>query len=170
MRFPYKIISFFLIISCYSFGASFPSNGYTSENEDAEEIQNIQNNEILKAAYANYDPTDPLNQVDLNGGSAPDPILTNHGAAFSAGDSVQIQQTSSPYSWIWYKLNWSSTWSGYLGLVDPSNDNPVGGVAGAFLGLDVPLDNEQYALLSIIALYIGLKLWRRQRKISLTKN
>lgn len=119
---------------------------------------------MLEAAYANYNASDPNNWVDLHGGAAPDPVLTNGGAAFAVGDSVQIDVDGGGYDW--YVLNWSTTWSGFLTIFTTGGspvETQVGGTDAAFLTPDVPISDEWYILAFLVSAY-GIYIYRKKRK------
>lgn len=156
-------ISLLITISS-SYAASYPTEGYTNETEEITELTSQQQN-LLGTAYAGYDPNAVANQVDLHGGLAPDPVLTNNGAAFAIGDSVELDADGFGGS-EWYVLNWSTTWSGFLTIFTTGGspaETQIGGTDAAFLGPTVPISGEWY-ILALLASGYGAYQYRKKRK------
>lgn len=149
----------FIFISSLTYGASFPTESYSYESQETIDMTKEQNN-LLGTAYV-YNPYLPANQVNLNGGSAPDPIQTNNGAAFAVGDSLYFDPDGFDGD-DWYVLDWSTTWGGYLGITS-TGGSLLGGYDAAFLGPEVPIKDEWYLLLILASCY-GIFIYRKNKK------
>jgi hypothetical protein len=169
MKFYIKLLSptfFFLFVCLNSYGISYPSTSYSNTEENTEYYETTANTTTLGSTnWGVYDPSDNTNWSNINGGTYPDPILSNHGAGFSINDIINIGGTDYTLivNTVLDPLD-NTVYSQYLMAVTDVNDPGTvygGGTPGYFL---LPLNDNCIVLTILLAIYATYILIKTRKK------